>query len=197
MAGAPHSKFKGKMPMISHQAIRVLSVVTFSAALAACVGKQENWPPATEFNQKLTDAVRPLSSLSADVEQLQCWAEKPLVLQDRVLCNASLRGQAPKDVGRKVIGWNIPIGGPASNPFDRLGEQEPRNLYSYQFDLPLLAGTGFLFKAKNNPQGLAIEVAANQDRVSFDAAQDFIVAVLPVVSSELSRQLKEARAAVT
>lgn len=195
MAGeiSPHSRFKGKMPMISHRAIRVLSVVTLTAALAACGAKQESWPPATEFNQKLTDAARPISSLPADVEQLQCWAEKPLVRPDRVLCNVSLRGPASKDIGRKVIGWDIPIDGPSSNPFDRLREAEPRNLYSYQFDLPLLAGTGFLFVAKNTPQGLSIEVAANQNRVSFGAAQAFIVAVLPVVSSELSRQLKEAR----
>lgn len=48
--------------------------------------------------------------------------------------------------------------------------------------------------AKNDPQGLSIEVAANQDRVPLGAAEKFIVAVFPVVSNELSRQLSEAQA---
>ncbi|MGR5270172.1 hypothetical protein ACPV5R_20855, partial [Vibrio astriarenae] len=77
----------------------------------------------------------------------------------------------------------IPINGPSSNPLDRLSEKEPRYLYSYQFDLTLLASTGFLFVAKNDPQGLSIEVAANQDRVPLGAAEKFIVAVFPVVSN--------------
>lgn len=180
--------------MTFHRVIQFVSVVAVAAVLAACGGKQESWPPATEFNQKLTDAARQVSSLPADVEQLQCWAEKPLVQPDRVFCNVYLTGRAPKDIGRKAIGWDIPINGPSSNPLDRLSEKEPRYLYSYQFDLTLLASTGFLFVAKNDPQGLSIEVAANQDRVPLGAAEKFIVAVFPVVSNELSRQLSEAQA---
>ncbi len=181
--------------MTDHPAIRLFSVAVFAAALAACSGKQQSSPPATEFNQKLTDVARPLSSLPADVDKIQCWAEKPLVRHDRVFCNVFFRGQAVKDMGEKGIGWDIPIDGPSSNPFDRMTAKEPRYLNSYQFDLALLASTGFLFVAKNDSQGLSIEVAVNQDRVPLRQAEKFVSAVLPVVSNEISRKLEQVRAA--
>ncbi|WP_459203462.1 hypothetical protein ACQVRV_00350 (plasmid) [Ralstonia pseudosolanacearum] len=184
------------MTMTYYRAIRLLSVVAFATALAACGGTQQSSPPATEFNQKLTDVARPVSSLPTDVEQLQCWAEKPLVGTNRVFCNVFFRGRASKDIG-KALGWDIPVGREPS-PLDiqrRLSGKEPRYLESDRFDLALLASTGFLFVANNDPRGLLIEVAANQDRVPLNEAEKFIVAVLPVVSNEVSRQLKETQAA--
>ncbi|WP_223270555.1 hypothetical protein [Ralstonia pseudosolanacearum] len=179
--------------MTYHHAIRFFSVVVFATALAACGGKQQSSTPSAQFNQKLTDVARPVSSLPADIEEIQCWAEKPLLRPDRAFCNIFFRGRGPKDIGQQAIGWDIPVREPSR--LDGAIGEEPRYLEPYRFDLALLAGTKFLFVAKNDSQGLSIEVAANQDRVPLSEAQKFIAAVLPVVSDEVSRQLKDARAA--
>lgn len=181
------------MSVTFQRAIQFVSVATVAAALAACGSKQESWPQPTAFNQKLTDAARPASSLPADVEKLECWAEQPLVHLDRVFCNVYFKGRATKDIGQQAIGWDIPVR--LASRLDELSDRVPRYLDSYQFDLSLLASTGFLFVAKNDPQGLSIEVAADQNRVPLSQAEKFIVAVLPVVSNELSRRLTAASAA--
>lgn len=181
------------MLMTNHHAFRLLSVAALATALAACGSKQQSSPPATVFNQKLTDVARRVSSLPADVEEIHCWAEKPLVGSDQVFCNVSVRGRAVKDIGQKAMGWSIPVREPSR--LDGINGEEPRHLWARQFDIALLAGTGFLLVAKNPPQGLSIEVAANEDRVPFSDAENFIDAVLPVVSREVSRQLEKAHSA--
>ncbi len=181
------------MTVTYHRAIRLLSVVTLATTLVACGSKEQSSTPATEFNQKLTDVARPKWSLPADVEKIECWAEQPHLESNRAFCNVFFRGRAPKDIGKNATGWYIPVRAPSR--FDGVtGEGEPRYLDSYQFDLPLLASTGFLFVAKNNPQGLSIEVAVNQDRVPLSEAENFIAAVLPQVSKEMSAQINKARA---
>lgn len=95
--------------MTYHHAIRFFSVVVFATALAACGGKQQSSTPSAQFNQKLTDVARPVSSLPADIEEIQCWAEKPLLRPDRAFCNIFFRGRGPKDIGQQAIGWDIPV----------------------------------------------------------------------------------------
>jgi len=177
--------------MNNHHFYRLFAVVALAATLSACDREQKNATPATVFNQKLTDVARLVSNLPAGVELIQCWPEKSLVSPDRAFCNIFLRGSASKDIGQKAIGWDIPVREPRY--FDGIDGEKPRYLESYQFNLPLLADTGFLFVAKNDPQGLRIEIAANQDRLPFNEAQSFISSVLPVVSGEMSKQLEEAR----
>lgn len=183
------------MTATTYRAIRIVSIAALATALAACGGKQQSSAPATVFNQKLTDLARSKWSLPADVEKVECWAEQRLVRPNRAFCNVFFRGRAINDIGEKGIGWDIPIDGPSSNPFDRMSEKEPRYLYSYQFDLALLASTKFLFVAKNASEGLSIEVAVNQDRVPLTEAENFIASVLPEVSKEMSAKLNKARVA--
>lgn len=169
--------------MTYHHAIRLLAIAVFATVLAAC-GEQQHSTPATKFNQQLTDEARRVSNFPGDVEKVQCWAEQRLVGKDRVFCNVFVRGRSAKDVGSDALGWEIPVFTPG-----RLSEVD-RYLSPSQFDLPLLASTKFLLVANNDPQGLSIEVAADETRVPLVKAQDFLVAVLPEVSEEMSRKLK-------
>lgn len=178
------------MTALSNFATRLLSVIALSGAVAACSVKQESPPPATVFNQKLTDMARQVSRLPVDVEQVKCWAAKPLFAPDRVFCNVFLMGRASQEIGQTAIGWDIPVR--EASRLDGLSGEEPRYLIAHRFDLSLLASTGFLLVAKNSSQGLSIEVAVNQDRVSLDEVSRFIDTVLPVVSREISSQLANA-----
>jgi hypothetical protein len=170
-----------------------LSVTTVTAAvmaLSACTGQAQDQAVKTVFNQKLTDDAKEISALPPDVEQVQCWVQSNLVSSDEVSCNATLRGRAVKDMGAQVIGWTIPVR--ESSRFDGIDGSEPRHLSPDQFDLDPLARTQFVFTAKNGSQGTAIEVAADQSLVTFKQAEDFVLAVLPVVSSEVGRQIATA-----
>lgn len=91
-------------------------------------------------------------------------------------------------MGAQVIGWTIPV-----RESSRFDDSDARYLLPSQFDLGPLARTGFVFTAKDSPKGTAIEVAADQSVVTFNQAKDFVIAVLPVVSSEVGKQLATAR----
>ncbi|KWF37430.1 hypothetical protein WT56_34385 [Burkholderia pseudomultivorans] len=173
--------------------LKLLAAATVTVmAFSACTGQAHDHGPKTVFNQKLTDDTKQISALPPDVEQVQCWAQINLIYSDQVACNATLRGRAVKDMGAQVIGWAISVR--ESSRFDGLDGSEPRYLLPSQFDLRLLASTGFMFAAKNGPQGTAIEVAADQSVVTFNQAKEFLVAVLPVVSGEIGKQIETARA---
>lgn len=78
---------------------RVLTVAAIATALAGCGRTLQHSPPTPEFSQRLTDTARSISTLPADVERIECQAEKKFVADDRVVCNVFLQGRAPNDVG--------------------------------------------------------------------------------------------------
>ncbi|UIF89296.1 hypothetical protein [Cupriavidus sp. UYPR2.512] len=171
--------------MTYHHAIRLLSVTALATLLAAC-GEQQSSVPATEFNQKLTDTARRVSSLPENVEKLQCWAKKPVLGSDEAFCNVFFRGRAVKDVGQSAIGWGIPVR--SRNPFE-----DDRAISPYELDIPILARARFFLVANNGPQGLSVEVAADRNLLPLSKAEEFVDIVLPVVSKEMSAKLACAR----
>lgn len=167
---------------------RVLMVAAIATALAGCGRTLQHSPATPEFSQRLTDTARSISTLPADVERIECQAEKKFVADDRVVCNVFLQGRAPNDVGENQLRWDIPV-----RPSSRFDDGDARFLDPSQFNLALLSETGFQFVAKNGPQGLSMSLAVNQNRVTFQQALEFVVAVLPAVSQDVSKQLDKAR----
>lgn len=172
--------------MAKQDVIRILWIVAVATVLAACGREKHSPAPTTEFNQKLTDTARRVSNLPENVERLECWAKSPGFGTDEAFCNVVLRGRAVRDVGRGAIGWSIPVY--RRKPFD-----DDRAISPFDLDMPILARSKFLLIANNGKQGVSIEVAADRSLLPLSKAEEFVHAVLPVVSDEMSEKLARAR----